>query len=273
MKRIVPFVLLCAACLLVPPTPAAGQATPASPRAAVPARAPQMVMVAVVRVRPDKVAEYVAFQKSDVMPMLKKAGVPWRDMWRTATFGNTYEFTAVTPIDSMAQFDAPDMVARALGEDGARAYYARVSSMIADRHVYALRVRPDLGYNPQPGATPKVAVVVHAVVAPGRQAEFEGVVRNEMRPALERAVAAKTGATGWLVGEVGFGGKMGEYIMLSLEDNFASIAKGPPTSRVLGAEAGGRLAARMAAPLTSMELSVARYQPELSYSPTRSASQ
>lgn len=262
MKTLLPLTL--SACLALAAA-ARGQEISVTAAPTVQAPASQLLMVRVSRVKLGMTTEYEAFQRNEVVPMLKKAGVKWRDEWETAVFGENGEYTSVQPIGNLADLDGPDIVVKALGEDGARAFYARASGFLESTHVYMVRTRPDLSYRQQMNGPPKLAVVTHAIVAPGQSAEFESIIRNDWLPATARAILAKSGVTGFLMSQVGFGGNAREYTLLSLEDNFASIAKGPPATRVLGREAGAKLNQRLRAVVANIEQSVVRYMPDLSY--------
>ena len=52
---------------------------------------------------PDKFEDYRELQFDDVNPALRKAGVPWRNVYRTAQFGNRFEGHLVRPITSFSQ--------------------------------------------------------------------------------------------------------------------------------------------------------------------------
>ena len=61
--------------------------------------------VDIIQVIPDRLNDFIDLQVDDLIPAYKRAGGPFRSVWQTAEFGNTYERVFATPIASMADFD------------------------------------------------------------------------------------------------------------------------------------------------------------------------
>ena len=59
------------------------------------AQDPAWMQVDIVSVVPDKFEDYRDLQFKEVNPALQKAGVPWRNVYQTAEFGNSYEIFLV----------------------------------------------------------------------------------------------------------------------------------------------------------------------------------
>ena len=59
----------------------------------------QRSSVIATEVKPDMVNEWMAIQKNELNPVLKKAGINKRNVSR-AVFGNTNEFISISPMDS-----------------------------------------------------------------------------------------------------------------------------------------------------------------------------
>jgi hypothetical protein len=239
-----------------------------TPQAAPQSPPQEWLSVTVVRIKPELVSEYVEFQKSQTIPGLKKAGVQWRDAWVTGIFGEGFEYTYVTPIANFAQYDGPGPMVRALGEEGARDYNAKLRRFMVSSHTYAIRTRPDLSYQGKMDGPPKLAVVTSVQVAPGRGAEFENYVKNEFLPMIKRS-----DVPGYWVSEIVFGGNSYEFTSLTLHNNFADVDKGPPAVRVLGRDGAMKLAQKLPpGVVVKVERSIARYNPELSILPTQAPS-
>ncbi len=47
------------------------------------AREGRMLQITVLKIKSELMTEWLAFQKSETIPMLKKAGIPRRDAWQT----------------------------------------------------------------------------------------------------------------------------------------------------------------------------------------------
>ena len=225
------------------------------------ARQSERLMVTIVNVKPDKVDEYERFVKNDTNPALQKAGIKWRDVWKTAMFGNSFEYVYVEPIDNFAMFDGPGPIERALGKEGNAAWSVRSRSMINSVKRMQINTRPDLSYDGEGTRTPGVAVVTHATAAQGRNAELEAWVKAEMVPVMRQAKVPA-----YLVSQMGLGGNANEYITLVMHANMAELEKGPPVYRVMTKDAGDKIYAKLpAGVLVNVERYVVRFSPELSF--------
>lgn len=131
-----------------------------------------------VQVIPELLGEYLEIQKNEIMPALQKAGVPWRSVWRTGEFGNTYERVFVTPIGNFAEFDAGGPLARVLDTRKLERLQDRLRRCTAGRQTYALRHRADLSVEAE--SERSIALVTTLHVAPGHRAEWEGFLRENL---------------------------------------------------------------------------------------------
>ena len=228
------------------------------PAAQAPA-APQFMSVQVVRIHPGMGNEYQEFLRTETLPALQKAGVKMRSAWVRAVFGEANEYVAVMPIESMAQYDSPGPIVRALGEEGARAYGAKAARFIANSRTFCLQSRPDLSLEPKMNEPPKLAIGFDVSVAPGRALDYESIIKTDFLPALKKA-----DLKGVLVSRVAFGGDTNQYVVIALYDSFAEIGKGSPLVRALGQEGANRLSQKTAGIVLRTENAVWRYVPELS---------
>ncbi len=225
------------------------------------ARQSERLMVTIVNVKPDKVDEYETLVKNETNPALQKAGIKWREAWKTAMFGNSFDYVYVEPIDNMAAFDGPGPIERALGKEGNAAWSARSRSMINGVKRMQINTRPDLSFDGDGSRAPGVAVVTHATAAQGKNAELEAWVKADLLPAMRQAKVPA-----YLVSQMGLGGNANEYITLVMHANMAELEKGPPVYRVMTKEAGDKLYAKLpAGVLVNVERYVVRFSPELSF--------
>ena len=263
MRRILALsLLLCGAAI----TPHSSLAQTPSPSPATPAR--QRLAVTVVQVKPEMVRDFENLIKSEYNPALAKAGAKWNDVWRTAQFGDAFEFTFVSPVDNFAQFDGPSPLEKALGKEGAGAWYAKASRMVNGVRSFVMAHDPELSHQGKMDGPPKLAVVSYVNVAPGRSDEFEGFFKNEMLPVIK-----KSDVPGYWFQRVGLGGAGNQYITLVLHNNFAELEKGPPPRRVLGPEGAAKLLQKLpAGVVTHTESRVMRLVPELTYRPAQTSS-
>jgi hypothetical protein len=242
-----------------PPKP---KAAPAAPMAAAAAPQGASVYLAVVHVKPGSWDDYVALQKSDAMPALQKGGRASRQAWRSQSFGQAYEVAYLYPVKSWAELDDVPPMRKALGADGEKAYNAKVRPMVDGARTYALRERPDLGYVADESARPKLGILTHIQVIPGKQAAFESLVKNEWAPLLKKAGVPLYG-----VYEVVMGGNMGEYYSFTPIDNFAALDAGHPILKVLTKAQYDALVLKLGAVLSSVERTVDKLDEDLSYGP------
>ena len=75
-----------------------------------------LLSVEIVSVIPDRMDDYVELQTQIVNPALQRTGVPWRAVWRTADFGNTYDLQLVRPLGGLAELDTGGPLARVMDQ-------------------------------------------------------------------------------------------------------------------------------------------------------------
>lgn len=261
--------LVCALAVAGGAQPAPGKAqAKAQPAAAQPTVRPaaplkrEMAQITVVKIKPDLVTEWLDFQKNETIPMLKKAGVPRRDAWQTAVFGEGFMYAFVTPIESFTQYDGDSSPAvRALGAEGARTYNAKNRRFIESTRSYAQQTRPDLGYDVKMSGPPKLALLSDVQVALGKVPDYEALVKSDILPVMRKA------HLGYAVTQTILGGDASSFTTLIFYDSFADIGKGHPFQRILGAEGERQLSVKAAGIVTHVERTVIRYVPDLSFAP------
>jgi hypothetical protein len=252
--------LLCAAIFV---QPLFGQTTSTASQ-----QAPSRIEITIVSAKPEMTMEFENLVKNELNPALAKAGVKWLDVWQTAGFGNEFDYVFVSPIENYAQFDGQSPLVKALGKEGAAAWYAKASKMVNNVRTMSYIVRDDLSHNTKMTALPKMAVVSRVSVAPGRNAEFENFIKNDYLPPTKQS-----GIAGYWVSQLQFGGNVNEYLTVTLHENFAELEKGPPPGRVLGRDGLMKLMQKMPnGVVLHQERIFARFNPELSFRPSQTAS-
>ena len=93
--------------------------------------------VDVVRTVPERLEEYIELQLNEVTPGLQAAGIPWRSVWRTAEFGNTYELHFVTPLGDLADYDVGGPLARVMELDRYQHLVDRLRRFTFSRESYS----------------------------------------------------------------------------------------------------------------------------------------
>jgi hypothetical protein len=231
-----------------------------SAAAAAPAAAPAFIRLALFEIRPDMVVDYVALQKSEVIPALQKAGVPYRHAWRTGQFGTGFTVAYLSPIKSFAALDEPNPLLKSMGEEAYRQYQAKMSKFLVSMRTYAMRERPDLGLRTEGAPMPKLGVLASVEVAPGRATEWETILKNEWTPALKKA-----GVANYVIHQTVFGGSAGQYYTFTPLENYAQLDKGHPITQSIGEAGMNKILAKMSGSTRSVERWIIRYDEELSF--------
>lgn len=232
---------------------------PAAVCLAQPAGAPSLLYVGFNHVKPDMIAEWEDLWKNEVNPAFKKAGHPdWLDTWQVF-FGDGPTFVTVAPIPNFAVFDSPHPLVEALGAEAATRLFAKMRKCVDGGRNQMLRLREDLSVTGNMEKPPALAVVASVRVTPGRQQDFENIVRNDTMPAIKKLGARN------LVHQTVFGGDANEWVIVTMYDKFAELDSGPLLIRALGPEGYAKLMNNVRGVLASVTIDVARYRADLSF--------
>ena len=249
MKRhAVGVVALVAGTLLVPGAPSVARAQDEN----------SWMRVDVLQVLPRELDDFIELQLEEVNPALQRAGVPWRSAWRTAEFGNTYERLFVTPVESLADLDYGGPLARVLDPDRLERMRDRVRRTLSSRQSYAVRYRPELSVESDDVSGLSLAWTTTIQVAPGRIADWETFLRENL-PQFRGADVV------FGVYERVFGPGPAVWQIVENHASFSELDRPTILQRTFG-ERADEVASRLAGVLLSVERSVLRYDPELSFS-------
>jgi len=217
-----------------------------------PAPAPWMQLT-IVRVEPTMVDEYIAVQR-EITARVKKGGPAWRIVSRTEVFGDPLRFLIVTPVQTLASFDAKNSDTELATLNG------RLQKYITSQQTYAIRTLPEID-NPLPEKEQPNLIVVNVVrVAPGREQDYYNVMKSDFLPHFNKAEFHHVNGALTLGGESG-------YIHQFYVKDFAKLDEGSPIVKALGAAGAQAVTAKLAGIVTSSELWTARLIPDLSYGP------
>jgi len=231
-------------CMFTMPLPSAGQAKQETP---------PWMQLTIVHVEPAMVDEYVAVQR-EITARLKKGGPVWRIVSRTEVFGDPFRFLIVTPVQSLASFDAKNSDPELATLNG------RVQKYVKSQRTYAIRTLPEID-NPLPEKEqPNLTIVNIVRVAPGREQDYYNVMKSDFFPHFNKAEFHHVNGT------LTFGGESG-YIHQFYVKDFAKLDEGSPVVKALGAAGAQAVTAKLAGIVTSSELWTARVIPDLSFGP------
>ena len=220
--------------------------------------APSWMRVDILQVLPRELDDFIEMQLEEVNPALQRARVPWRSAWRTAEFGDTYERLFVTPMANLSELDSGGPLARALDPDRLARIRDRVRRTLSSRQSYAVRYRPELSVESDDVSGLSLARVTTIEVAPGRVADWEAFLRQYL-PQFRGADVV------FGVYERVFGPGPATWQIVENHSSFGDLDQPSILARTFGAQAD-EVASRLAGVLLSIERSVLRYDPELSFS-------
>jgi hypothetical protein len=223
-----------------------------------PPAAAGMVILSIIDVKPDLMSEFGALQ-GEVMAAQRAGGQPWRETWHTATFGLPFRVGVLSPVESLGQLDGQTYTAKGVGATAATALNQRARGMIEQQQIYLLRLRPDLSIGARPAKT-TLAVLSYLSVAPGREPDFERVLKADVHSGLRKA-----GVEYYGVSRVVYGGDTSQYLTLLMFKDFSDLDRGHPLERALGADGLAKLEAKLAGIVTRLERHVVRLNEALSF--------
>jgi len=217
----------------------------------------QYVRLSEIRVKPEAMADWMEIQKTEAIPMEKKAGYPWRQVWSS---GNEFfDRLIIEPIATLADLDRGNAAVRTIGAEASAALHARIQRTVTGVRSVIAEVRPDLGYGPPP-ERPRLAVLTIIDVVHGQARDFEAFLKTEAGPAL------KKDGTAWMsVMQVLFGDDANRYFVWTPTANYAELSKGNPLERGFGPDGARMLAEKTRAMVARFERRVVRYSNDLSY--------
>lgn len=222
-------------------------------------RQPQWVCSTTTRVKPERVREFERCLR-DLRGLYKHAGAPWFVTFQTFA-GDTTEYTTVTPVMKFGDLDNPSLVTRMLGEaDEKRLSRKFARCYTSQTREYATpQVDLDIGTGKAPLETYWVETSISVV--PGKMADYLNWLKDDYRPALEKAGVAR-----FQVSRPIFGTAAGEIITMRMLRNLAEIDAGAVLSRGLSDREAREIAAKSVPLVSSSNTRIVRMRADLSYS-------
>jgi hypothetical protein len=224
--------------------------------------APAMLNVVHYRVKVDHIQEFEEVEKQ-IGASYKKAAPTdqFRIVYR-GTVGNTLDFEVFTPLSKFADRDGDNPYNKMATEQERSTRTARLSQYLENVQTTIDKPLEDLTINTQGVQFPPT--YVHAIrirVRMGGGNDFDGVVKNELIPALKKAEVKML-----LARRIEFGG-VSDY---QFAEGFAKWAElDPPDTlpKTMGAEAFRKMMDKLNQLVTLREDTIWRYQADMSYYP------
>lgn len=226
------------------------------------------ILVQATVLKPGRAAEWRALQRDEVLPALKKAGVPWRDTLETV-FGDQQEVITLRPLTNFAEFDAAeDILTRTLGARAADALRAKLQDCTVSTQRYVVARQEALSITPG-GAAGPIRVTTTFRVNPGEAPSFTDFLRSDVVPAMQQAKTAGK-ITGYGVSNAAQGSpEQGARILTTYFANLAaydaSIANGGLVEQTVGAARARELGAKQAQFGAALRVIIRRRVADLSY--------
>ena len=106
-----------------------------------------------VRVRSGATDEFVAVMKNELIPAVKKEGVKTLLARRTLFGGVNSDYNFAEGFEKWAEMDAPDTLAKTMGEEAFRKMIAKINDVVTLREDTIWTYQPDLSYYPGAATT------------------------------------------------------------------------------------------------------------------------
>ena len=214
--------------------------------------------VDVVRVVPERLEDYIGLQLDEVTPGLQAAGIPWRSVWRTAEFGNSYELQFVSPLGDLADYDIGGPLARVMEPGSFQRLIDRLRRFTVSRDSYALQYRSDLSAESDEVGRLFLARVTTLEIAPGRSREWTTFLEERLQQFREAGLV-------FGVYQRVFGPSPTAWQIAENHASFTELVQPGIVTRAFGDQAEA-VTAELAGVVVSVQRTVLRYDPELSYS-------
>lgn len=226
------------------------------------APAPTMLNVAHVRVKPDRVQDFMDLEKQ-IAASLKK-GAPtdqFRVVYRAAV-GNPMDFEILTRFSKFAERDGENPLNKYSTEQERATRGARNAQYEESVQVTIDRTLPDLTIGPQGPLTPPTFLHMFRIrVRPDRNEEFAGAVKSDLLPALKKSDVKLL-----LARRTVLGGQADYYFAEGME-KWAELDSPPSLAKAMGADAYKKMEDKLNSAITLEEQTIWRYQADLSYYP------
>lgn len=213
-----------------------------------------------VHVKPDKVDQWLALERSEVVPAMKKAGVKQYVVWQTL-IGEVTDYVIVRPLPTFAEFNGGGPLEAALGADKAAALRAKLRDCEISVHRSIENSHDEFFLDP--GAAQALFVSRYRAM-PGKARDYMDFVRAEMYPVMKKAQADKTFA-GLTVTTSVQGGEPGIITLNMFYNDFAPLDGPPPIAKTLGPQGTAQFITKGAGLISQLEQRILKRIPEISF--------
>jgi hypothetical protein len=196
----------------------------------------------------------------ELMDAYQQAGALWFITFETFA-GDTAEYTTVVPVMKFGDLDGPSIPRKTLGEAGCRRLFREIARCYTSQTREYATPQIDLDIRTEHVPLGTYWVETNTLVAPGKMGDYLNWLKNDYRPALEKAGVAR-----FEVSRPIFGAVAGELVTLRMLKNLAEIDAGAVLSRALSEEEAQEVAAKSVPLVSSSKTRIVRMRTDLSYS-------
>jgi hypothetical protein len=216
------------------------------------------------RVRPEMRLEYEGYMKQ-IAASYKKASVPLFVTYQNVA-GDMTEYTSVLALMKFGEMDGPSPLIKTLGEEALGNLVRGAARCEISQNRYFSLPMNDLMINKgAPSGT--LWMRTRTFLNPGKFPEYEAWLKNDYKPAMEKA-----GVTQLRASRPIFGLPAGEVETIRMMKDFGEIDGGPILTQKLGADAARALNAKTNGMVRATTNTLIRIRADLSYLPPMSTS-
>jgi hypothetical protein len=209
-------------------------------------------------IKPETRQEYEGYMKQ-VAAGYKKAGVSLFVVYQNFA-GNMNEYTSVLGIMKFAEMDGASPLVKSLGEEGSANLLSNLARCQTSLTRYFSLPLDDLSISKGPLGT--LLMQNRTQVTAGKMPEYQNWLKNDYKPALEKA-----GVTGFRVSRPVFGVAGNQIETIRVMKNFAEIDGGQLLNQKLGADAARAVNAKSNGLVQSSRTTIIRVRPDLGIPP------
>jgi hypothetical protein len=222
------------------------------------ANGPAWLRFQTTRVRPEMRQDYEGYMKQ-IAAAYKKASVPFFITYQNVA-GDMTEYTSILPLMKFAEMDSPSPLIKTLGEEAfGNLLRGAARTQISQNRYFSLPMN-DLMINKGEAGT--LWMMTRTFLNPGKFQEYEAWLKNDWKPAMEKA-----GVTQLRVSRPIFGLPGGEVQTARMMKSFAEIDAGPILTQKLGADGARALNAKTNGMVRATTNTLIRIRQDLSYMP------
>ncbi|MCC6537035.1 MAG: hypothetical protein IT162_05765 [Bryobacterales bacterium] len=113
-----------------------------------PADPPRYYRTSTVQVKPEKIDEFLALVRNEILPAWKKAGVKAYAVTQRGFGGSRHEVRLAISLKSLTDLDEPIPMAKHLGAEEYKRFLVRYRALINDLEYNIFEFMPELSYKP-----------------------------------------------------------------------------------------------------------------------------